>query len=267
MNLAMSLNKDRFTFLIENLDIQKNQAVNLSIVFLVIISSGIFVIQTYSIPANIEFILGIINTNILICFAIEYLLRLWNQENKFKYIFSFYAIIDLIAILPGFIGIIDTSFIRILRWFRILRLIRFIEKKSLFGIINNEDLLIFVRILFTLFVIIFVYSGLIYQVEHSVNPEDFRNFLDAFYFSIVTMTTVGFGDVTPISSSGRLLTVLMILTGITLIPWQIGDLVKRLIEISNKVKILCYNCGLAFHEPDADFCKKCGEKLQKVPNK
>lgn len=267
MNLAMSLNKDRFTFLIENLDIQENQVINLAIVFLVIISSGIFVIQTYSIPANIEFILSIINTTILICFAIEYLLRLWNQENKFKYIFSFYAIIDLIAILPGFIGIVDISFIRILRWFRILRLIRFLEQKSLFGILSNEDLLIFVRIIFTLFAIIFVYSGLIYQVEHSVNPDNFRNFLDAFYFSIVTMTTVGFGDVTPISNSGRLLTVLMILTGITLIPWQIGDLVKRLIEISNKVKILCNNCGLAFHDPDANFCKICGKKLEQISNR
>lgn len=262
----MSLNKDNFTFFSQILDAPKGQAINLTIVFLVVISSGIFVIQTYSIPARVEFILNIVNTTILFCFAIEYLLRLWSQEKKLQYIFSFYAIIDLIAILPGFIGIVDVSFIRLLRWFRILRLIRFIGQKSLFGIISNEDLLIFIRILFTLFAIVFVYSGLIYQVEHSVNPENFRNFLDAFYFSIVTMTTVGFGDVTPISDSGRLLTVLMILTGITLIPWQISDLVKRLVEISNKVKILCLHCGLTFHEPDALFCKKCGKELNLTQN-
>ena len=259
----MSLNKDKLTFVFQILESPTSPVLDLLIVFLVVISSGIFVAQTYSIPTKIDFILNIVNTVILVCFAIEYLLRLWSQQKKLQYIFSFYAIIDLIAILPGFIGIVDISFIRLLRWFRILRLIRFIEQKALFGIISNEDLLIFVRILFTLFAIIFVYSGLIYQVEHSVNPENFRNFLDAFYFSIVTMTTVGFGDVTPISDSGRLLTVLMILTGITLIPWQIGDLVKRLVEISNKVKILCLYCSLSFHDPDAIFCKRCGNKLNK----
>ncbi len=262
----MSLNKNKLTFFSQSLDTPKGEVINLIIVFLIVISSGIFVAQTYSIPTRVNVILNIVNTTILICFAIEYLLRLWSQDKKIKYIFSLYAMIDLIAILPGFIGIVDISFIRLLRWFRILRLIRFIEQKALFGIISNEDLLIFVRILFTLFAIVFVYSGLIYQVEHSVNPENFRNFLDAFYFSIVTMTTVGFGDVTPVSDSGRLLTVLMILTGITLIPWQISDLVKRLVEISNKVKILCSYCGLAFHDPDAIFCKQCGKELNQAQN-
>ncbi|GGA28414.1 ion channel [Okeania sp. KiyG1] len=82
--------------------------------------------------------------------------------------------------------------------------------------------MILTRILFTLFTIIFIFSGLIYQVEHGVNSESFKTFLDAVYFSVVTMTTVGFGDVTPASENGRLLTVLMILTGISLIPSQLG---------------------------------------------
>lgn len=158
-------------------------------------------------------------------------------------------------------GIVDISFIRLLRWFRILRLIRFINKKNLFGI-STEDGLISVRILFTLFAIIFVYSGLIYQVEHPVNSENFATFLDAFYFSIVTMTTVGFGDVTPISELGRLLTVLMIVTGIALIPWQVGDLIKRLVKTANQVETVCPGCGLPFHDTDAKFCKICGTKLK-----
>jgi voltage-gated potassium channel len=117
--------------------------------------------------------------------------------------------------------------------------------------------------LFTLFAIIFVYSGLIYQVEHQVNPENFRTFLDAFYFSVVTMTTVGFGDITPISETGRLLTVLMILTGIALIPWQLGDLIRQFAKTSNQIKTLCPTCSLSFHDADAQFCKICGTQLER----
>jgi voltage-gated potassium channel len=166
------------------------------------------------------------------------------------------------AIIPFLLGVVDISFIRLLRWFRILRLIRFIESRTLFGRISTEDGVILARILFTLFAIIFVYSGLIYQVEHPVNPKVFSTFFDAVYFSVVTMTTVGFGDVTPISQAGRLMTVLMILTGIALIPWQLGDLIKRLVKTANQVETLCPACGLSFHDADAQFCKLCGSKLE-----
>jgi voltage-gated potassium channel len=75
------------------------------------------------------------------------------------------------------------------------------------------------------------------------------------------MTTVGFGDVIPISELGRLLTVLMIFTGIALIPWQVGDLIKQVVKTANQVETVCSSCGLAFHDVDAGFCKRCGTKL------
>ena len=78
------------------------------------------------------------------------------------------------------------------------------------------------------------------------------------------MTTVGFGDVTPTSEGGRLLTVLMILTGIVLIPWQLGDLIKQLLKTANQVEKACSGCGLPFHDTDAQFCKICGTQLKSV---
>lgn len=257
----MLISRENIQFYLKDLQTPLGKAINLIIVILVMLSSGIFVAQTYQIPESISFILNIIDTLIVTIFAVEYLLRLWSAENRIHYIFSFYSIIDLIAILPFFIGTIDISFIRLLRWFRILRLIRYIDRKFLFGHITTEDGAIFTRILFTLFAIIFVYSGLIYQVEHPVNPQTFSTFVDAMYFSIVTMTTVGFGDVTPVSQIGRLLTVLMILTGIALIPWQVGDLIKRIIKTANEVETVCSGCGLDLHDEDAKFCKICGTKL------
>ncbi len=257
----MLLSREETEFYLKDLETPLGKAINLTLAALVLISSGIFVAETYNIPDFIRFQLKVADTAIVIIFAVEYSLRLWSAENKIKYIFSFYSIIDLMAILPFFLGIVDISFIRLLRWFRILRLIRFIDRKFLFASISNEDGTIFARILFTLFAIVFIYSGLIYQVEHPVNPENYGTFLDAFYFSVVTMTTVGFGDVTPISELGRLLTVLMIFTGIGLIPWQVGDLIKRVVKTANQVETVCLGCGLAFHDVDSRFCKRCGTKL------
>jgi len=242
------------------------RVVNLIITGLVLLSSVIFVVETYSIPPKLLLTLKAIETLILICFSVEYLLRLWCAERKIKYLFSIYSLIDLVVILPFFLGVIDVSFILVFRWLRILHMMRFITSKTWLDIINQEDGVILARIFFTVFAIIFIYSGLIYQVEHAINAEAFRTFFDAVYFSIVTMTTVGFGDITPISDGGRWMTLFMILTGIALIPWQVGDLIKQLVKTADRVEMPCPGCGLYFHDADAKFCKRCGTKLEKIEN-
>ena len=254
--------RKKISFYFEDIETPTGRSINLIITGLVLLSSVIFVIETFAISKELRSFLNYADSVILLIFALEYLLRLWCADNKSQFLFSLYSVIDLIAILPFFIGWIDISFIRLFRWLRILRLVRFLDSKNLPGHLTTEDSLILTRIIFTLFAIVFVYSGLIYQVEHPVNPEGFRNFLDAAYFSVVTMTTVGFGDVIPISETGRFLTIMMIFTGIGLIPWQVGDLIKQLVKSTNQVEIPCQNCGLLLHDPDAKFCKCCGNKLK-----
>lgn len=256
----MQLRK-KIGFYLDDIETPVGKFINLVITGLVILSSAIFAAQTYAIPPALQHALDGLDTIILVIFAVEYLLRFWCAEQPFKFIFSLYGLVDLMAVLPFLLGAVDIRFIRIFRWFRILRLIRFIEGKTIFGYVTSEDVAIFARIIFTLFAIVFVYSGLIYQVEHPVNAELFRTFLDAVYFSVSTISTAGLGDIVPISETGRLMTILMVLTGIIFIPWQLGDLVKQLVKTGNRVEVACTSCGLSVHDDDARFCKSCGTLL------
>lgn len=248
------------TTALDDMSVTVGRLVNGAIALLVLLSSIIFIAETYTIPDGIRHQLTILNGVILCIFAIEYLLRFWCADNKWDYLKSLYSIVDLIAILPFFLGVLDISYLLVLRWLRILKLLRSMRGNTILGYLSSEDSVILARILFTLFTIVFVYSGLIYQVEQPINPN-LRTFLDAMYFAVATMTTVGFGDITPISEGGRLLTILMIWTGIGLIPWQIGDLIKRLFQSPGKIDNPCPNCRTRLHDQDAVFCRVCGTEL------
>lgn len=258
--MVMMQLREKVAFYLEDIETPLGRVVTLFITALVLVSSGIFVAQTYQIPDEVREAFSEIEDVILAIFVIEYGLRVWCAEKKLEFIFSLYSIIDLLSIAPFLIGA-NAGYLRLFRWFRILRLIRFIQGKTIFGYVSSEDSTIYARILFTVFSIVFVYSGLIYQVEHTLNPQ-FSTFLNAVYFSISTISTAGLGDITPVSQTGRLLTISMILTGLILVPWQLGDLIKRLVKTTNQIETVCSKCGLASHDSDANFCKKCGTQLQ-----
>lgn len=254
--------RDKVAFYLEDTETNLGLGSNLIILSLILLSSAIFVTQTYPIDVQIKTILNVVDLGILIVFTVEYCLRFWSAEHKLKFVFKFFSLIDLIAILPLFLGWMDLRFIRLFRWFRILRIVRFWKfETKLFGI-KAQDGIVLARIFLTLFSLIFVYAGLIYQVEHEVNGDGLHNFFDAFYFVVVTMTTVGYGDVTPLSPVGRVMTVLMIFTGVLFIPWQLSELIGQVVKSSSLIDQECSNCGLTRHESDALFCKQCGTTLK-----
>lgn len=254
--------KQKVTSYLEDIQTPTGLIINLIIIGLICLSLAIFVIQTYAIPESIRIWLNDIDFAILIIFALEYIIRFWCAKAKIKFIFSFFSLIDLLSIIPLFIGLVDIRFLLVFRWFRLLRLIRFLDVGVSVFRIKREDAIVVARIFLILISTVFCYSGLIYQIEHQVNPNVFDDFFDALYFSVVTMTTVGFGDVIPLSEFGRLVTLLMILTGIVLIPWQISDLVRQLLKSTGAVNKICFTCGLSLHDRDANFCKLCGNKLE-----
>jgi voltage-gated potassium channel len=159
--------------------------------------------------------------------------------------------------LPTNLNIGFLRMIRILRVFRIFRFLRFTADPDFFFGKITIHLLRVVRLILTILIIFFITSGLFWAVENPVN-ENVVTFEDAFYFSVVSLATVGFGDITPVTNAGRRVTVLMILSGIIFIPWQVSQIAKEWIHMSSRKRVTCPKCGLMYHDKDASHCKSCG---------
>jgi voltage-gated potassium channel len=163
---------------------------------------------------------------------------------------------DAVAILSFLIPMAGegAAFLRVLRTLRLLHtyqvLARLRADSPWFR--RNEDLSI---TLVHLSVFLFVMSGLVFETQRWVNP-DIRNYLDALYFTVTALTTTGFGDITLSGSIGRLLSVIIMIFGVTLFL----RLVRAILQ-PNKVRFPCPDCGLQRHDPDAVHCKACGRML------
>jgi|TARA_B100001964_G_C14212936_1_gene591335 voltage-gated potassium channel len=253
--------KERINFYFQDIETLPGRLTDFFILSLIVATSIIFIILTTNISVFWRNILETVDAVIIIIFTIEFLLRFWVADNKIKHTLSLYSLVDIVAILPFYLGLSGLGFVRVFRVFRVLRLIRYIKKKYLFARITNIDTYFLVRIIFTIFAILFVSSSLIFFIEHEINPERFDTFFDAIYYSVVTLTTVGFGDITPVSTLGRLVTMGMIISGVIFIPWQLSTFLRRMIHTSGKIKVKCKKCGLQYHDPDSTYCRTCGTTI------
>lgn len=241
--------------------------IDMFIIILNLIICATFVIDTYPIAESTRQLLIKIEIVIVAFFIIEYIARLYGARNRLKRITDIYSVIDLIAILPIFALFfpLNIGFIKLIRVFRMLRIFRFLrftaDPHFFFGTITVH-LLKVLRLALTILLIFFISSGLFFQVESSINPG-VNTFGDAFYYTVVTLTTVGFGDILPVSTAGRMVTVIMIISGIILIPWQASQIIKEWIH-KRKKDITCPNCGLRYHDADASHCKSCGHVIYQM---
>ncbi len=248
------------------------KGIDIIIIFLNLLLGAIFVIDTYNISSGLRDQLWKLEILIVAIFIVEYFLRLYGAPNRLSYVRDIYSIIDLVAIMPTLIQLaLPPSYfiydirviqtIRVLAIFRIFRFLRFISQNHSFfgtislGMINVAQLVVSIIIIF------FVYSGIFYFVESPLNP-DVQNFGDAFYFTVVAVSTVGFGDIVPVTQAGRLVTVAMIISGIILIPFQAARIFRAWLMTGREKRMqICPGCGLDRHDIDAIYCKKCGEGL------
>ncbi|MBD3869116.1 MAG: ion transporter [Acidobacteria bacterium] len=233
------------------------RVVELVVGFLILGICGLFVWQSFPVSPKTERILSAVEWWVTLVFLLEYLLRLWAKGFSVQYILSPMAIIDLLACVPLLWPGSHMQFLRILRVFRILRLFRLVQSRNFFFGQITADHLMVLRILFTVFCLVFITGGLVFEAEHPENPG-FQTLFDGLYFAIVSLTTVGFGDLIPVSWEGRFLTMGMILAGVLIIPWQLTTLARQIVRHETKRDIICARCGLQGHDPDASHCKACG---------
>ena len=159
-------------------------------------------------------------------FTIEYFLRIWTAPSPPKYLFSFLGIIDLLAILPFYLALgIDLRSIRILRFFRLIRILKLAKYsravdrfRQAFASVREEMTLFLVACAF----LIFLSSVGIYYFENPAQPEVFSSIFSAMWWSVATLTTVGYGDVYPITSGGKIFTTLILLIGLGIIAIPAG---------------------------------------------
>jgi voltage-gated potassium channel len=204
-----------------------------------------------------------------ILFSIEYVLRLMCVRVPFRYARSFYGVIDLLAILPTYISIfvpgtqylLVIRLLRILRVFRVLKLVHYVSEGNLLLLAlraSRRKILVFLLAVMTLVVIL---GSLMYFIEGEENG--FTSIPKAIYWAVVTLTTVGYGDILPQTPVGQVLASFIMIIGYGIIAVPTGIVTAELTRVNPKLVSSqhCSSCSREGHASDATYCKYCGESL------
>lgn len=206
-----------------------------------------------------------------VIFTLEYLLRIYCSAHRWQYARSFYGIVDLLSVLPSYLALFFpganfTLIIRVLRLFRIFRVLKLLrylsEGNLLLKAMMQSGRKVFL-FFFSVSLIIMVLSAIMYMVE---GPENgFSSIPKSIYWTIVTITTVGYGDITPKTELGQAIAALTMLIGYSIIAIPTGILTAEISQEMGRNRDLrrCSNCLKTGHDHDAEYCSRCGSELQR----
>ncbi len=205
---------------------------------------------------------------VTIIFSIELAVRIYCLKAPGRYLRSFYGIIDVLSIMPMWLALLfpGAHLLVVFRLLRTLRLVRVLDMVSLAGqgrllleALQRGQIILF---LFSVFMVVTIFSTLLYMIEP---PEaGFTSIPKSIYWGIVTLTTVGYGDITPVTPLGQFLSVMIMLTGYSIIALPIGVFSSEVIATLRAERYSsesCPGCGSSRHERDANYCKLCGTWL------
>jgi voltage-gated potassium channel len=234
----------------------------LSVIAVILESIPSFRAQYYPLLHTTEWIITVI-------FTLEYMARIWTHPKPFRYIFSFFGVIDFLAIVPTYLDLIFVGAmgfavirgLRLLRIFRILKITRYSrEGRVIIEALSASRYKILV-FLFAVLMVVLIIGTLMYLIEGEENG--FTSIPAGIYWAITTLTTVGFGDITPATNFGKFIASFVMIIGYGVIAVPTGIVT---FELASAVKAkretrICEACGHGQHDADADYCKSCGEKL------
>ena len=201
-------------------------------------------------------------------FTVEYILRLLCVGRPLSYATSFYGIVDLLAIIPTYLSVFipGTKFLlvirilRILRIFRVLKLMQYISEATLLLKAMHASRRKITVFLFTVLTLVVILGSLMYLIEGAENG--FTSIPRSIYWAIVTLTTVGYGNISPQTNLGQLLAAFIMILGYSIIAVPTGIVTVELSQATASLKTRsCHECSAEGHDGDADYCKYCGSKL------
>ncbi len=242
---------------------------NITMMLLILASIFSWLLDTdKELSTRFGYVFRIIENVAMVAFVAEYLLRMIAfKGNILKFIIKPFSVIDALAILPYFLtGTGDTAVLRILRLFRIFRIIklaRYSEALHRLVEVFKMNRAVLAAFLFVIFVILILAASLM----HALEPDRFGQMTDALWWSIVTLTTVGYGDIVPATVTGKIIAGILMIFGIGIIALPTGvlgaSMTKLMLEAKSRNRIVCPRCGEQNHFVDSRFCHRCGEKVHK----
>lgn len=210
-----------------------------------------------------------INWLITLLFSVEYALRLYCAKHPVRYARSFFGIVDLLAVLPTYLSLFFPG-ARVLDVIRILRMLRIFRVMKMVQYVDDGDMLLNALVasrrkiavfLFAVLTLVVILGSLMYLIEGKENG--FTSIPVGIYWAIVTLTTVGYGDISPQTSAGQTLAACIMITGYSIIAVPTGIISAHIgaSSVRKKFKRTCPVCSADQHDPDAHYCKHCGHPI------
>lgn len=239
MHFKIMFSKKNLHTLVHNGDTKMGHLFALFIQALIILSLITFSLETLpNLSVTHRYYLRLIETVIVILFTLEYILRIYVANKRLSYIFSFYGFIDLMAILPFYIASgLDLRTVRLFRLFRLLRMFKLFKYSKALQrfkrafILVKEEMLLFG---FVALIMLYLSAVGIYYFENAVQPEQFKSIFHSLWWALTTLTTVGYGDMYPITVGGKIFTFFVLMVGLGVVAVPTGLIATALSQTRNE---------------------------------